>query len=71
MLACIKMRGILRKVCELPCACGVASVLGWKEVITNAAALRSGRVLPLWVVHTLSISPPFSGIPRLRRLRSE
>ena len=71
MLDCIKMRGILRKVCALPCAAGVASVLGWEEV-TTPRLCGQPRATAVGCSHlALFISPAFPGIPRLRGLRSE
>jgi len=70
MLACIKewnleegMRATMRR-----CS---ASVLG-REEVTTPRLCDQPRATAVGCSHTaLFISPPFPGIPRLRRLRSE
>ena len=51
-----QMRGTLRKVCEPPCAAGVADVLDWVEA--RRFGFPVSCALPLWVVRPRAVEQP-------------
>ncbi len=47
-----QMRGMLRKVCDRPCAAGAASILGWVGRRSRHCDFAISSVVLPWLVHT-------------------